>query len=38
MLHNLYASSEMVKEVVDKFDADINIQNKYGETLLMKAV
>ena len=37
MLHNLYASSEMVKEVIDKFDADINIQNKYGEAVLMKA-
>jgi hypothetical protein len=37
VLHNLYASSEMVKEVVDKFDADINIKNKYGETVLMKA-
>jgi hypothetical protein len=37
VLHNLYGSSEMVKEVVDRFDANINIQNKYGETVLIKS-
>ncbi len=37
VLHSLFASSNMLKEVVDRFGADINIQNKYGETVLMKS-
>ena len=38
VLHSLYTSSEMIETVVDKFNADINLQNSNGETTIMKAV